>query len=192
MTNSLLNKEVLTTGDVARICHVAPRTVSKWFDSGQLQGYRIPGSRDRRIPADQLRAFMRAHGIPLGELEDDSDCRVLMIEAGLSPAIMEQLKREGRLTVRQAGNEFVAGVVAQQFRPHVIVLDATGLGDEAAALARIIRQEGELSSASLVAICGDSDPNRRRKLKEQGFDCVLGKPYSAQELLGAIRQVRGG
>ncbi|NLE61752.1 MAG: helix-turn-helix domain-containing protein, partial [Planctomycetes bacterium] len=25
-------KDVLTTGDVARICNVAPRTVSKWFD----------------------------------------------------------------------------------------------------------------------------------------------------------------
>ena len=43
------DKEVLTTGEVAKICNVAPRTVSKWFDSGQLQGYRIPGSKDRRI-----------------------------------------------------------------------------------------------------------------------------------------------
>jgi CheY-like chemotaxis protein len=191
MTDSLLNKEVLTTGDVARICHVAPRTVSKWFDTGQLHGYRIPGSRDRRIPADQLRSFMRMHGIPLGEL-DNGDCRVLMIEAAVPPALLEQLKIEGRLTVRQVANEFVAGMAAQQFRPHVIVLDATGLGDEAADLARSIRQQSELSSASLVALCGDGDPSRLRKLAEQGFNAVVGKPYSAKELLGAIRQVRGG
>ena len=31
-------KDVLTTGEVAQICSVAPRTVSKWFDSGQLKG----------------------------------------------------------------------------------------------------------------------------------------------------------
>ena len=42
-------KDVLTTGEVAKICNVAPRTVSKWFDSGALHGYRIPGSKDRRI-----------------------------------------------------------------------------------------------------------------------------------------------
>ena len=35
--------KVFTTGQVAKICKVAPRTVSKWFDSGRLKGYRIPG-----------------------------------------------------------------------------------------------------------------------------------------------------
>ena len=28
--------KVFTTGQVAKICKVAPRTVSKWFDSGRL------------------------------------------------------------------------------------------------------------------------------------------------------------
>ena len=62
-------KDVLTTGQVAQICNVAPRTVTKWFDAGQLKGYRIPGSRDRRIPtAEQIR-FMKAHNIPTDALE---------------------------------------------------------------------------------------------------------------------------
>ena len=42
MTNPF-DKDVLTTGEVAKICNVAARTVSKWFDSGQIEGYRIPG-----------------------------------------------------------------------------------------------------------------------------------------------------
>ena len=56
--------EVFTTGQVAKVCHVAPRTVSKWFDSGCLQGYRIPGSRDRRIPRASLLMFLRQHSMP--------------------------------------------------------------------------------------------------------------------------------
>ncbi|HUV40694.1 MAG TPA: helix-turn-helix domain-containing protein [Sedimentisphaerales bacterium] len=56
---------VLTTGDVANICNVAPRTVSQWFDKGLLTGYRIPGSRDRRIPIAELAQFMAAHRIPI-------------------------------------------------------------------------------------------------------------------------------
>ena len=59
------DKNVLTTGDVARICSVAPRTVSKWFDSGQLKGYRIPGSKDRRIPVSELVRFMKLHNMPV-------------------------------------------------------------------------------------------------------------------------------
>ena len=42
--------KVFTTGQVAKICKVAPRTVSKWFDSGRLKGYRIP---DHRLPIER-------------------------------------------------------------------------------------------------------------------------------------------
>jgi len=58
---------VLTTGDVAKICNVAPRTVSIWFDNGLLNGYRIPGSRDRRIPIPELARFMTEYNIPIPE-----------------------------------------------------------------------------------------------------------------------------
>ena len=62
--------KVLTTGQVAEICEVAPRTVTKWFDDGKLEGYRIPGSRDRRIPLDKLKAFMKCSDIPISLLDD--------------------------------------------------------------------------------------------------------------------------
>jgi excisionase family DNA binding protein len=52
-------RRVYTTGQVAKICSVAPRTVSKWFDSGKLKGYRIPGSQDRRVPRWALLEFLR-------------------------------------------------------------------------------------------------------------------------------------
>ena len=61
--------KVYTTGQVAKICKVAPLTVGKWFDSGRLKGYRIPGSRKRRIPHAYLVKFLKAHGMPLGDLE---------------------------------------------------------------------------------------------------------------------------
>ena len=73
-------RDVLTTGQVAKICNDAPRTVSKWFDSGQLRGYRIPGSKDRRIPLAQLIRFMQAHNIPLGDL-DTGTVRVLILDS---------------------------------------------------------------------------------------------------------------
>ena len=57
-------KKVLTTGEVAEVCNVASRTVGKWFDGGLLKGYRIPGSRDRRIPVAELVAFMKKYEMP--------------------------------------------------------------------------------------------------------------------------------
>ena len=66
----MTSKNVYTTGDVARICGVASRTVSKWFDSGRLRGYRVPGGRNRRIPRESLIRFLRDNGMPLGGLAD--------------------------------------------------------------------------------------------------------------------------
>ena len=57
-------RNVFTTGEVAKVCNVAPRTVSKWFDAKLLKGYRIPGSKDRRIPIPELVAFMKKYEIP--------------------------------------------------------------------------------------------------------------------------------
>lgn len=66
-------KDVLTTGQIAKICRVAPRTVSKWFDDGRLKGYRIPGSHDRRVPVANLREFMTANEIPLQFLDEATE-----------------------------------------------------------------------------------------------------------------------
>jgi hypothetical protein len=57
-------KNVLTTGDVAKVCNVALRTAQKWFDTGMLKGYRLPFSTDRRVRVEDLAKFMAEHGIP--------------------------------------------------------------------------------------------------------------------------------
>lgn len=72
-----IKKKRFTTGQVAKICKVAPRTVSKWFDSGLLRGYRIPGSQDRRIPRDELKRFLKEQGMP--PLDDEVQDIVLVI-----------------------------------------------------------------------------------------------------------------
>jgi len=58
---------VLTTGDVSKICTVSVGTVYKWFDKALLAGYRIPGSLDRRIPIAELARFMTEYNIPIPE-----------------------------------------------------------------------------------------------------------------------------
>jgi two-component system response regulator RpaA len=68
MSKPMRRKIAYTTGDVARICNCAPRTVSKWFDAGILKGYRLPRSQDRRVPHDNLLEFMQNHGIPVPKL----------------------------------------------------------------------------------------------------------------------------
>lgn len=62
------DKTVFTTGEAARMCRVSQQTIIRCFDNGLLKGFRVPGSKFRRIPRERLIEFMNEHGIPLGEL----------------------------------------------------------------------------------------------------------------------------
>ena len=68
-------KTVFTTGEAAKICKVSQQTIIRCFDSGQLKGFRVPGSRFRRIPRDQLYSFMRDNGIPTDAFDNEANAR---------------------------------------------------------------------------------------------------------------------
>lgn len=65
MIRSLTTDKPFTTGDVAKLCHVSPRTVTKWCDAGLIKHWRIPLSKDRRISRAALLDFLRQHEMPI-------------------------------------------------------------------------------------------------------------------------------
>ena len=117
-------KNVLTTGDVAKICNVAPRTVSKWFDNGQLRGYRIPGSKDRRIPVNELAKFMKVNNIPFTALAVGK-IRVLLVDSDErgSSELAEKLQQKADYEVHIAKTNFQTGAAILKFTPHVVLIN---------------------------------------------------------------------
>jgi len=149
--------KVFTTGQVAKICKVAPRTVSKWFDSGRLKGYRIPGSQDRRIPREYLIKFLKEHGMPLGDLEDEAMAKVLIVSQ--DQILVENLKRElpversFKLSVAASG--FDAGIQAESFHPDSIVVDFSIGRTEALQICQNLRRNSEYAETILIALLPD-------------------------------------
>jgi excisionase family DNA binding protein len=181
------DKEVLTTGEVAKICNVAPRTVSKWFDSGSLKGYRIPGSRDRRIPASELMKFMRAHGIPLEGL-NSGRTRVLIVdgEREVVDTLQKILTEQTSYEVRTATSAFSAGMECEKFKPHVVLLDIH-LGEaDARAFVENIRRNEHLQFTKVVAMSGRLTDGQSQSLRGQGFDSFLKKPFQVRQVVEAI------
>lgn len=149
---------VYTTGDVARICQVAPRTVSKWFDTGRLKGYRIPGSLDRRIPRDSLIEFMRSHGMPLGELGAMQGGKVLIIGMpAAEQAIVEKLLLASGMTTISAANAFEAGALAMEQRPQCVVIDASIGANEARMIANYFKSAGRDATTRVVGLVSDDE-----------------------------------
>jgi excisionase family DNA binding protein len=180
-------KDVLTTGEVAKVCNVAPRTVSKWFDSGKLRGYRIPGSKDRRIPLQQLVRFMRAHGIPLAGL-DTGVTRVLVAESDhdLAELLSGALTNHAGYEVRVAHSAFEAGALAESLKPHVLFLDTTIPGLAGRDAVRAIKNLPDLASTKLVALTGPLREGESETLRQNGFDACLPKPFEVPQAVRVI------
>ncbi|MFN0011195.1 MAG: response regulator [Phycisphaerales bacterium] len=182
-------KDVLTTGEVAKLCNVAPRTVSKWFDTGSLKGYRIPGSKDRRIPVSHLVRFMKAHGIPLDGMVSGRT-RVLVVddEKDIVEVLQKVLTEQANYEVRTALSGFGAGLECERFKPHVLLLDIhLGEGDSRA-VTDMIRGSDDLQLTKVVAMSGKLTDGQLSGLRQQGFDGVLKKPFQVRQVIEAIEQ----
>ncbi len=183
-------KDVLTTGQVAQICNVAPRTVTKWFDSGQLKGYRIPGSRDRRIPTSELVRFMKAHDMPIDALNMGS-LRVLILDSDASRAegLAKALRDKRDYEVIVAGNSFDGGLAAQREQPHVILINLMARDIDAGQICSYVRSNEDLSAMRIVALAGQINEAEARALQHKGFDAVMTHTTDLAGLIRTIEQV---
>jgi excisionase family DNA binding protein len=180
-------KDVLTTGEVAKICNVAPRTVSKWFDSGALHGYRIPGSKDRRIPLNQLIRFMKQHGMPLNGLMTGST-RVLIVddEQDIVEVLEKILEGEAKYEVEVAKSGFTAGVTAEKVRPHVILLDMHLRDVDGREVCKQIKASPDLQLTKVIAMSGKMSEEELKGLLASGFDGFLKKPFHVRQVIESI------
>lgn len=151
-------KTIFTTGQVAKLCKVAPRTVTKWFDLGHLRGYRIPGSQDRRIPRESLIQFLKSHGMPLGELEEIALGKVLLIDVNpqLKTAVSAYLDQSA-FRLDQATNAFDAGVKARSMNPDCVVLDLSIGYDAGLQIARSLKHGPDNARVALIGLLNPSD-----------------------------------
>ena len=182
-------KDVLTTGQVAQLCNVAPRTVTKWFDSGQLGGYRIPGSKDRRIPMNELIRFMKAHDIPTDAVEKGK-LRILLIDSRIEHAqsFADLLRVKGSFEIKCAHSSFDAGLMALKFSPNIILIDLLSSDIDSGRLCEYIQQCEELADCTLIALAGGLSDNEVKNLKHQGFGAVVTDPTNLSAILSSIQQ----
>ncbi|MCA9278308.1 MAG: response regulator [Phycisphaeraceae bacterium] len=180
-------KDVLTTGEVAKICNVAPRTVSKWFDNGSLKGYRIPGSKDRRIPVAELIEFMKAHGMPLNGLKTGST-RVLIADTDseMLDVLTKVLREQTSYDVSIAKSGFEAGMMCHQVQPHVLLIDVHMDSKDLKTLCESIRNDEQLQLTRIIAMSGQLTDGQTGMLRSVGFDGFLRKPFQVRQLVEAI------
>ena len=182
-------KNVLTTGDVAKICNVAPRTVSKWFDRGQLKGYRIPGSKDRRIPVSELMRFMKVHNMPAITLPIGK-IRVLIVDSDEEAAfaLTDALRTKADYEVQTVGNNFETGAVAQKFAPHVLLVNLLSESISATEICKNIRTSEDLQTIKVIALANHLNASESAALLQKGFDSYVSDSADITDVIKKIEE----
>ena len=177
-------KTVFTTGEAAKICKVSQQTIIRCFDNGQLKGFRVPGSRFRRIPREALYKFMKDNGIPTDALESGKR-KVLLVDddPDLVDLINKALEDDGRFEVRIAGNGFDAGMMVKEYRPDLIVLDVMLPDINGKEVCQRVRADPTLEDVRILCISGMIEEDKIQELKLSGADDFLHKPFDIEVLI---------
>ncbi len=183
-------KQVFTTGEVAQLCKVSQQTVIRCFDSGKLKGFRVPGSRFRRIPRDSLVSFMKDNRIPLDKLESGKK-RVLVVDddEAIIDMFKELLERDGRFQVRTASTGYEAGIITEQFRPDILLLDFKLPDINGNAVCRTIRSNPTYEHMKIIVISGVADPDEVEELRAGGADDFIRKPFDINAVIARMSEL---
>ncbi|MBK7406382.1 MAG: response regulator [Phycisphaerales bacterium] len=191
-TNPWAEKKIFTTGEAAEVCKVSQQTIIRCFDAGRLGGFRVPGSKFRRIPRDELIKFMRANGIPT-ELLEGATRRVLIVDD--DPAILELfedlLGRDGRFEVRTAGTGYDAGLLTESFRPHLIILDYMLPDINGNIVCQRVREMPHTQHTKVICVSGVVNQAEIDDLRRAGADDFVKKPFDIREIITRMTGLLG-
>jgi len=187
-------KDLFTTGEAAEVCKVSQQTIIRCFDAGRLEGFRIPGSKFRRIPRRSLVKFMKENNIPLDSLESGKK-KVLIVDddAEIVELMADVLVRDGRFDIKTAASGYDAGIMTQQFLPDLILLDYMLPDVNGNVVCETIRKNPEFESIKIIIVSGVVKQDEIDQLLKSGAEDFIRKPFDITELtdrIAAVLQMR--
>jgi excisionase family DNA binding protein len=183
-------KELFTTGEAADLCSLSQQTIIRCFDSGRLRGFRIPGSKFRKIPRDSLLKFMRENNIPMMSIQTGKK-RLLIVDddAEIVELMSDVLTRDGRFEIKTASTGYDAGIMTQKFRPDLILLDYMLPDVNGNIVCKTIKQDPEFSNTRIIIISGVINQIEIDDLLKAGAEAFMKKPFNITELIDKIATV---
>ncbi len=183
-------KDLFTTGEAAEVCRVSQQTIIRCFDAGRLEGFRVPGSRFRRIPRQSLVKFMKENKIPLDAIESGKR-KVLVVDddAEIVELIVDVLVRDGRFETETASSGYEAGIATERFRPELILLDYMLPDVNGNIVCQAIRGNPEFENIKIIVVSGVVKRDEIAQLIKSGAEDFIRKPFDVAELTGKITAV---
>ncbi len=180
-------KDLFTTGEAAEVCRISQQTIIRCFDSGRLNGFRVPGSRFRRIPRQSLVKFMKDNNIPLDTI-DSGKRKILVVDddAEIVELIVDVLSRDGRFDTKTASSGYEAGIATQRYHPELILLDYMLPDVNGNIVCQTIRKNPDFENIKIIIVSGVVKQDEIDQLLKSGAQDFIKKPFDIAELINRV------
>jgi len=130
---------------------------------------------------------MKANNIPLDNLHSGKR-KVLIVDddAEIVELIVDVLDRDGRFDVKTAASGYDAGVMTQQFRPDLILLDYMLPDVNGNIVCQTIRKNPEFENIKIIIVSGVVKQDEIDQLLKSGAEDFVKKPFNIAELTDKI------
>ncbi len=186
-----------SSGDVAKICNVTPRTIIRWISAGKLAAFKLPGRGNNRIAEDDLIAFLQANAMPVPQdliKVEERHCIIV----GSDKHFIRHVKRIGRdadYVTHVVSDPFEAGLHIASKQPALVVLDEHAFAENAKTTASKIKQTLSQNTEVIVFEDAHISPNKMKDLssavvEEEGIYCLY-KPLNINLFAQTIEAMQG-
>ncbi|MCL2306478.1 MAG: response regulator [Planctomycetaceae bacterium] len=135
--------------------------------------------------------FLKEHGMPLGDLEDETLAKVLIVAQ--DQVLIENLKRElpgdRSFKVAVAASGFDAGIQAESFHPDCIIVDFSIGKMESLQICQNLRRNSEFSEIILIALLPDDGSTM--SFDRSTINETFKKPFDSSLLAERLRTLIG-
>ncbi|OHB76288.1 MAG: hypothetical protein A2Z34_06860 [Planctomycetes bacterium RBG_16_59_8] len=188
----MAKKELYTTGEVAKICKVALRTVQLYCERGVLEARKSPVTGHRRILRPSLLQFMRKHGIPAAKLNEME--RSLIFIADDDPRFVKILTSAIALRipgcdVASAGDGYTALIDISSAKPDVVVIDIRMPKVDGIELCRKLKTNARTRRIKLVAVTAYAGEGYESRVTEAGAMKCFTKPLNMVEFTEYLKKI---
>lgn len=186
-----MEKQPLTTGEIAKYCGVNFRTVIRWIKQGHLKAYRLPGRGDNRVEVQDFLNFLKVHEMPIPEEFQEHSHRVLIVEDDPPMARnMQRVLRRNGFDTEIASDGFSAGALVEIFSPAVMTLDLKMPGLGGLEVLKFVRSKENLRHIKVLVVSAMPQKELDDALKA-GADDVLEKPFKNEKLIEKVSRMAG-
>ena len=187
-------KTYLTTGEIGKVLHVTRVTVYRWIKLRQLRAVRVYKGK-YRVSKNDFAGFLRQHDLHnqvSSGMVTTPTVKILIIddEPNVVVAVKTFLgKANPHYHIAGATSGFEAGQLVNSFRPDVVILDLLMPGVDGFSVCRKIKSDPHTRKTRIIAVTTCSSRENLEKIRKEGADIVLTKPFDYQKLLSSVEKL---